>query len=178
MRQLGIFIAYVLRHKPAAAGITLDEHGYAAVDELIDGVRNTGRTIDREILEKLVETDGKMRFSFNADKSKVRANQGHSFPVDLEMEECAPPDVLYHGTAEKYIESIREKGIIKKTRNFVHLSKDAATATAVGSRHGAPIVLVVDAKRMYADGYKFYISANGVWQTDCVPLGYFAEYSE
>ena len=175
MRQLGIFIAYVLRHKPEAAGITLDEHGYADVCELIDGVKKTGRTIDRDVLENMVETDEKMRFSFNADKSKVRANQGHSFPVDVEMEECAPPDVLYHGTAEKYIKSIREKGIIKKTRNFVHLSKDVPTATKVGSRHGTPIVLTVDAKRMYADGYKFFISANGVWQTERVPLGYFTE---
>lgn len=178
MRKLGIFIAYILRHKPAVIGLTLDGHGYADVDELIDGVRKAGRTIDRDILENLVETDEKMRFSFNADKSKIRANQGHSFPVDVEMDECAPPDVLYHGTAEKYIKSIRENGIIKKTRNFVHLSKDVETATAVGSRHGAPIVLIVDAKRMYADGYKFFISANGVWQTESVPLGYFAEISD
>lgn len=175
MKELGIFIAYILRHHPESVGITLDEHGWADADALIDGVRKSGRAIDRSTLERIVETDGKMRFAFDADKSKIRANQGHSFPVDVEMTECAPPAVLYHGTAEKYVQSIREKGIIKKTRNFVHLSKDVATAEKVGARHGEPVIFEIAAARMYADGHKFFVSANGVWQTEYVPVRYITQ---
>ena len=175
MRNTGKFIAYVLRHKPSAAYVELDENGWADVDALIDGVCKTGRMLDLHMLEEIVETDGKHRFDFNSDRTKIRANQGHSIKVNVEMQSLAPPNVLYHGTAEKNLESIKEEGILKKSRNYVHLSKDIETAIKVGSRHGKPIVLKIDTKSMYADGFEFLLSANGVWQTKQVPFSYVTE---
>ena len=175
MKTISKFIAYVLRHKPSAAWIELDEQGWANVNELIDGVCKTGRFIDMQTLEEIVRTDNKRRFAFNADRTAIRANQGHSVKVDVGMKVCAPPDILYHGTAEKYIESIRKDGIIKKTRNYVHLSKDAETATKVGARHGKAVVLKIDARQMHEDGYIFMLSANDVWQTERVPIKYVTE---
>lgn len=175
MTKLSRFLAYILRHNPSAVGITLDEHGWANVDGLIISVQNAGRNINIKILEEIVASDEKGRFSFNEDKSKIRASQGHSFLVDLELEEETPPDILYHGTAEKYIESIRKKGIEKRNRNFVHLSLNESTAIKVGARHGNPVILEIDAGRMYNDGYKFYLSTNGVWLTKFVPFEYCME---
>lgn len=172
MQSLSRFIAYILRHKPSAGGVALDKHGWANVDELIIGVNKSGRQIDFGTLCDIVENDGKQRFAFNDDKTKIRANQGHSIEVDLQMPERAPPDILYHGTTEKYLDGIKQYGIIKKSRNFVHLSKDKETAAKVGARHGNAVVLVIDAKKMVMDGFKFYLSANGVWQTDNVPYKY------
>lgn len=175
MRNVGVHIALVLRHNPNVAKIKLDENGWADVDELIAGVRRNGYTIDRDILATVVATDKKGRFAYNADKTKIRANQGHSIKVDVGMEEKRPPKVLYHGTAEKYIESIRREGIKKQSRNYVHLSLDENMAESVGSRHGKPVVLKIDAERMARDGYIFYISLNGVWQTEFVPFEYVTE---
>ena len=175
MRNTGKFITYVLRHKPSAAYVELDENGCADVGALIDGVCRTGRILDLHALEKIVETNGKHRFDFNSDHTKIRANQGHTIKVNVEMQSLAPPDILYHGTAEKNLESIKKEGILKKSRNYVHLSKDVETAIKVGSRHGKPIVLKIDAKRMYADGFEFLLSANGVWQTKQVPINYVTE---
>lgn len=178
MERLSRFIAYILRHNPSAAQVALDMHGWANVDELIYGINKTGRQIDFSVLCGIVENDGKMRFSFNDDKTKIRANQGHSIAVDVQMTENVPPDILYHGTAEKYMESIRQFGLVKKARNFVHLSKDTETAAKVGARHGKAVVLTIDAKRMVERGYKFYLSANGVWQTDNVPREYIIEIKD
>ena len=175
MKTISKFLAYILRHNPSAAGIELDSHGWAEVDALIEGVCKTGRFLDMQLLEEIVQTDSKQRYSFNGDRTKIRANQGHSVDVDVEMEICAPPDILYHGTAEKYIESIREQGILKRNRNFVHLSTDAETAIKVGSRHGNPIVLKINTKQMHEDGYIFLLSENGVWQTEQVPYIYVTE---
>ncbi|MDE6301964.1 MAG: RNA 2'-phosphotransferase [Clostridia bacterium] len=175
MKEIGGFIALALRHNPSAAYISLDENGWANVDELIVGVQRAGRDLDRDMLDKIVAADKKNRFAYNKDKTKIRANQGHSIAVDVGMEEKFPPDVLYHGTAEKYIESIRRSGIKKQKRNFVHLSLDEPTARTVGARHGQPVVLKIDAKRMSEDGYKFFISANGVWQTEFVPFSYVVQ---
>ena len=174
-KPTGRFLAYVLRHNSAAAGIELDKNGWANVDELLVGVQRSGRSIDITKLEEIVATDDKCRFSFNEDKSKIRANQGHSIDVDLEFGEETPPDILYHGTAEKYIESIKQNDIQKRTRQFVHLSITEQAALNVGSRHGKPIVLKIDAKQMYSDGYKFFLSENGVWLTDNVPFKYATE---
>ncbi len=176
-KKLSMFLAYVLRHRPEAAGIKLDKNGWVSIGELIMGVRKTGRRISDRILEEIVETDGKMRFSFNGDKSKIRANQGHSIPVDLGLSEKAPPNVLYHGTAERFSESIMSSGIKRGTRNFVHLSQDVETAEKVGARHGEPTVFEVMAKEMHNDGYKFYLSENGVWLTAYVPNGYIQRRS-
>lgn len=130
----GKFIALILRHKPEAIGIQLDEHGWAKVDELIAGIAKT-QEFNLEMLEEIVRTDNKQRYSFNEDKTKIRANQGHSIPVDVELEQKTPPDVLWHGTGEKYVSSIEAEGLIPKTRLYVHLSSDPDTAIKVGSRH-------------------------------------------
>ena len=123
-------------------------------------------------MENIVSTDEKQRFSFNENHTKIRANQGHSIDVKIPMKEIEPPAVLYHGTAEKYLESIRAQGILKRTRNYVHLSMDFETARMVGSRHGIPVVLQIDTRQMYHDGYKFFVSENGVWQTEHIPFRY------
>ena len=125
-----------------------------------------------EMLEQIVAADNKQRYSFNEDKTKIRANQGHSIPVDVELEALTPPDILYHGTAEKYVSSIETRGLIPKSRLYVHLSADFDTALNVGKRHGNPIIYQVDANKMAQDGYTFYRSANGVWLTKEVPVKY------
>ena len=175
MRKTSKYIAYLLRHNPSAAGLEMDENGWVEVRSLIEGVCKTGRPLNLEMLAEIVETDAKQRFSFNEDSTKIRANQGHSLRVDVEMKELVPPAVLYHGTAEKYLSNIRENGISKQTRNYVHLSKNIETARRVGARHGAPVVLQLDAQRMHEDGYRFLLSKNGVWQTDHVPYCYVTE---
>lgn len=165
IKKLSKFISLILRHKPEEIGITLDEHGWAKVEELINGINNSGRKINMKALEEIVRIDEKGRYSFNADKTKIRANQGHSVKVDIEFKELEPPDILYHGTATKYLDNIKQQGIKSMSRLYVHLSKDIKTATNVGSRHGECAVLVINAKRMYEDGIKFYLSENGVWLT-------------
>lgn len=166
------FISMILRHKPEEIGITLDEHGWANVDELIAGIAKQYNGFGMSELEEIVRTDNKQRYSFNEDKTLIRANQGHSIPVDVELEEKEPPIVLYHGTGNKYVESIDRKGLIPKSRLYVHLSKDIATAVNVGKRHGEPVVYAIDTAKMYQDGFKFYESANKVWLTKSVPTKY------
>lgn len=170
--KLSVFISLVLRHKPDVAGIDLDEHGWANVDELIDGINNTERRIDMEILEEIVKTDNKHRYSFNEDKTLIRANQGHSIPVDVELKEQEPPEFLYHGTADRFKKSIMAEGLKPMSRLYVHLSKDIETANKVGKRHGNPIVLKVCSGQMSQDGIKFYLSENGVWLTGNVDVKY------
>ena len=167
----GKFVALILRHKPETIGITLDEHGWANVDELIEGIAKT-RTFDMEMLEEIVATDNKQRFSFNEDHTMIRANQGHSIPVDVELKKLSPPEVLYHGSAVKYEEAIDDIGLIPKTRLYVHLSKDYDTAVKVGSRHGKPVIYKVYTGNMDKDGYEFFLSENGVWLTKSVPTKY------
>lgn len=165
------FISLILRHKPETIGITLDEHGWANVEELIEGISKE-QPFDMETLEKIVATDSKKRYSFNEDKTLIRANQGHSIPVDVELEKKYPPNVLWHGTAEKYVESIDKQGLIPKSRLYVHLSGDYDTALKVGSRHGKPIIYEVNAAQMQQDGYDFFQSVNGVWLIKEVPARY------
>ena len=171
IQETSKFISLILRHKPETIGITLDEHGWANVDELIAGISRT-HEINREILEEIVRTDNKQRYSFNEDKTLIRANQGHSIPVDVELEEVEPPKYLYHGTGEKFRESIDAEGLKPKSRLYVHLSEDIETATKVGSRHGKPIVYRVFAGWMHKNGFRFYRSVNGVWLTKDVPTMY------
>ncbi len=165
------YISLILRHKPNTIGISLDEHGWASVDELIAGVNKT-HPIDMVALERIVAEDDKQRYSFNEDKTLIRANQGHSIPVDVELEEVEPPETLYHGTGEKYISSIDEQGLISKSRLYVHLSPDEETARKVGMRHGKPVIYIVKSREMYKDGLKFFRSVNGVWLTKEVPVKY------
>ena len=169
----GKFIAFILRHHPESIGMKLDEHGWARTEDLIAGIAKS-RPFDMQMLEEIVRTDSKQRYSFNEDKTLIRANQGHSIPVDVELEQKTPPDVLWHGTGEKYVESINRIGLIPKSRLYVHLSKDYETAKTVGSRHGNPVVYRVNAKQMAEDGYQFYLSVNGVWLTKEVPVQYLS----
>ena len=170
--KISCYISMLLRHKPEAAGLTLDEHGWADVEKLLEGVNKNKAPLTMEELEYIVDTDDKSRYSFNKGKTLIRANQGHSIPVDVELEEIVPPDVLWHGTAEKYIESINEKGLIPKSRLYVHLSADYETAVTVGKRHGKPVIYQVNAIKMSKDGYKFFLSKNDVWLTKNVPVEY------
>ena len=170
------YISLILRHHPEVIGISLDEHGWAVVDDLIRGVNKT-RPLDMESLERSVPQDEKQRYSFNEDKTLIRANQGHSIPVDVELPEVTPPAVLYHGTGLKYKESIDKQGLIPKSRLYVHLSGDVDTARKVGQRHGKPVIYTVDAAAMHADGYTFYRSVNGVWLTKEVPARYLSAIS-
>lgn len=173
--KLSIFVSLVLRHKPDAAGIALDEHGWANVDELIDGINNTGRKIDMEVLEEIVRTDDKQRYSFNKDRTLIRANQGHSIPVDVELREQKPPEFLYHGTADRFIKAIMIEGLKPMSRLYVHLSKDIETASKVGKRHGEPVILKVHSGQMYRAGIKFYLSENGVWLTENVDVKFIEQ---
>lgn len=170
-RDLSKFISLILRHKPEVIGISLDEHGWANVDELLAGIGRT-RLIDMGILEEIVRMDEKQRYTFNEDHTRIRANQGHSIQVDVELEEKEPPEYLFHGTGRKYMESIDQTGLIPKNRLYVHLSGDQETAVKVGKRHGEPIVYQVAAGAMSRGGHKFWRSANGVWLAKHVPLEY------
>lgn len=174
LERLSKFISMILRHKPEAIGITLDEHGWADVDELIKGINETGEEIEfsKDTLETIVKTDKKQRYSFSQDKTLIRANQGHSIPVDVELEKKEPPKVLYHGTGVKSVKAIQEQGLLPMERLYVHLSTDVETATNVGKRHGTPVIFQVNAEQMQKDGYDFFQSVNGVWLTKEVPAKY------
>ena len=176
LRETSKFISLILRHKPEEIGITLDEHGWANVDELIAGIAKT-QPFDMAALEEIVSTDEKQRYSFNEDKTLIRANQGHSIPVDVDLEQKTPPEILYHGTGEKYAASIEKQGLIPKSRLYVHLSSDYDTAVKVGSRHGKPVVYTVAAGEMQKSGYTFYLSVNGVWLTESIPVSFLRRES-
>ena len=171
LTELNRNMMLILRHKPEVIGITLDEHGWANVDKLISGIAKR-QYFDMSMLEEIVATDSKQRYSFNEDKTLIRANQGHSIPVDVELEKAMPPEYLYHGICEKYVSSIEEQGLMPQSRLYVHLSFDNNTAEKVGARHGKPVVYRISAGKMAEDGYVFYKAVNGVWLTKEVPIEY------
>ena len=171
LNKLSRFMSLILRHRPESIGISLDEHGWANVDELLSGIGEQYQ-IDMDMLEEIVRVDKKQRYSFNEDKTLIRANQGHSIPVDVELDEVSPPEELWHGTGEKYVQDIETEGLLPKSRLYVHLSNDRDTAFKVGQRHGKPVLYIVRSGEMYRDGYKFYLSKNGVWLTKAVPVKY------
>lgn len=176
LKKTSIFISLILRHKPEVIGISLDEHGWAGVDELIKGINSTDDyTVNFDILEEIVLTDSKQRYSFNEDKTKIRANQGHSVNVDVELKEAEPPEQLFHGTGEKFAAAIRKEGLKPQSRLYVHLSKDRETAEKVGARHGKPHIFFVHSGKMFRAGHKFYLSENGVWLTKSVPPEFLGE---
>ena len=175
--KLSRYMSLILRHKPDVIGITLDKHGWADVNELIAGISKKN-TFNMEILEEIVRTDSKQRYSFNGDKTKIRANQGHSISVNVELEKKEPPKFLYHGTGEKYVEIIDKTGLLPKSRLYVHLSRDIDTAQNVGKRHGNPIIYKVHSKKMYDNGYDFFLSVNGVWLTKRVPVEYLEKIAQ
>ena len=172
MKSTSKFLSLILRHKPQIVGIELDEHGWADVEELCRRVKN----LDRATLEQIVAQDEKRRYSFSADGKLIRANQGHSIAVDVELEELEPPEILYHGTAEKFGSSIIAQGLLKMSRLYVHLSSDVETAMKVGQRHGTPKIFRVLSGKMFSDGFKFFRSINGVWLTEHVPAKYLEEF--
>ena len=172
LKKKSKFLALVLRHNPSVAHIELDDNGWADVDELIKGSEKANAVLTQEILDEIVETDNKQRYAYNDDKTKIRANQGHSIDVDVELEEKDPPDTLYHGTANRFVDSIMKKGLESRGRKYVHLSMDVSTATTVGRRHGSPAILEIDTKKMSESGLLFYLSKNNVWLTEYVDPKY------
>ncbi|MDE6796532.1 MAG: RNA 2'-phosphotransferase [Ruminococcus sp.] len=173
LQKTSKFLSLILRHKPEVIGIELDRNGWADVLSLIDGVNKSGKYfLDTNTLEEIVRTDEKGRYSFSSDHTKIRANQGHSLKVDVDLKRCQPPEYLYHGTAEKYVNSINKQGLIPNGRLYVHLSEDVTTAEKVGSRHGKPVIYRILSGEMYRQGYDFYISANDVWLADFVPVNF------
>lgn len=181
--ELGKFISYILRHHPESINIKLDKNGYADVNELINAINSTEKyrnALTMERLNRIVETNNKKRYSFNENHTRIRAVQGHSFHVDV-AKVAVPPTTLYHGTSRSAYESIRKQGIKKMSRDYVHLSKDVETARSVGLRHckkqSELTILIIDSKKMFADGYKFLVAENGVWLIDFIPTKYIKEYS-
>jgi putative RNA 2'-phosphotransferase len=172
--RISKFLSKYLRHDPAGLGLTLTAGGWVPIDALIEGSRNAGFHFTREELDIVVAKNNKQRFSIDETGTQIRANQGHSVEVDLQLEPVTPPDVLYHGTAERFLAEILKSGILKMSRHHVHLSGDAQTANAVGSRHGKPAILRIDSGTMARDGYVFYRTDNGVWLTESVPPQYIS----
>jgi putative RNA 2'-phosphotransferase len=166
------FLSLVLRHKPEEIGLTLDANGWASIAELIDLAAQRGTRLSRPLIESIVAESDKQRFAISADGTKIRANQGHSVEIALGLAPQTPPEQLFHGTAARFLDSIRASGLHSASRQHVHLSTDHATAEKVGSRHGKPVVLSVASGQMARDGHVFYLSENGVWLTAAVPAEY------
>lgn len=174
IKHISKFMSLVLRHQPGEIGLVLDENGWANVEELIEGMRRRGFKIDKNSLDNVVANNNKKRFAFNENQTMIRASQGHSIDIDLDLEPVEPPALLYHGTAEKNITMIMKEGLQKMNRQHVHLSIDTETAINVGRRHGKPVIITVNAGEMYKQGAKFYLSANGVWLTEFIALQYLS----
>jgi putative RNA 2'-phosphotransferase len=170
--KISKFLSLVLRHQPEKIGLRLSESGWASVGQLIEASRERGVEFTLEELHNVVDNNDKKRFSLSEDGLWIRANQGHSVEVELGYAPNVPPEILYHGTAERFLISIKQQGLIKGKRHHVHLSADADVAAKVGRRHGRPVVLRVDAGAMHRDGFVFYLSANGVWLTEHAPVQY------
>jgi putative RNA 2'-phosphotransferase len=165
-------LSYVLRHRPDAIGIALDRSGWVAVDELLAALARHGTALGRAELEAIVAGSDKRRFALSPDGTRIRAQQGHSVAVELGHAQAVPPATLYHGTVERFLPSIRERGLVRGQRHHVHLSATAATAAQVGARRGRAVILEIDAAAMAADGHRFWITPNQVWLTDAVPPRY------
>lgn len=172
VRQTSKFLSLILRHQPETIGITLDPQGWVAVDTLLTQLAAHRHPVSRELLAHVVATNDKQRFVFSPDMQRIRANQGHSFEVDLGLQAIVPPAILYHGTVDEFIPLIREGGLKKMSRQHVHLSADLETASKVGGRRGKPVILHVRAGELHAAGHAFYRSENGVWLTDHVPASH------
>jgi putative RNA 2'-phosphotransferase len=172
LTSISKFLSKYLRHEPEAIGLTLEPGGWVLVSDLLVGAAKQGFPItDEELLQVVAEND-KQRFSFDETGERIRANQGHSAQVNLQLEEAEPPAQLFHGTVQKFVDAILAEGLKKMDRHDVHLSTDIETATKVGRRRGTPVILVIDSATMAADGYKFRLSDNGVWLTEHVPTKY------
>ncbi|MGO2339084.1 MAG: RNA 2'-phosphotransferase [Psychrobacter sp.] len=169
------FLSYILRHEPDAIGLVLSSDGWANINELIQSANTSGNNITLEQIYSIVESDKKGRFSISDDGQYIRAVQGHSLKtVDLNLKETTPPANLLHGTAQRFIESIHNEGLLSQKRQYVHLTEDYDTAIKTGMRYGKPVVLNIDSRKMQEEGYKFYQAENDVWLTSTVPLAYIA----
>lgn len=182
LNETSKFLSYVLRHEPQTIGLQLDSEGWADIESLIAGAAKDGWTLDISLIQTVVSSSDKKRFSISGDGQRIRAVQGHSTAsVNLEHVEKEPPEFLYHGTATRFLESILQQGLIAGSRHHVHLSQDIPTAIAVGQRYGKPVVLKIEALRMHLQGFKFFQAENGVWLTNYVPMSFIhqdlAQYS-
>jgi len=173
IRKISKLLSFVLRHKPEAIGIELDPNGWANKEELILAIKeHNGFAVTSDDIDKIVKDNDKKRFILSEDGKRIRANQGHSLKVDVELKEVKPPNFLFHGTVPRFLDSIKEGGLKKMKRNHVHLSADKDTAINVGQRRGSPVILRIDSGDMHLDGHKFFLSENGVWLTDNIPSEY------
>lgn len=168
-KEVSKFLSYILRHHPEKIGIVLDSQGWVDVGELLSKLAQNGKSISQEQLERVVANNDKKRFAFSDDGTRIRASQGHSIEVELGYTPVVPPETLYHGTADRFLASIRKSGLVKQSRQHVHLSQTQETATAVGKRHGRLVLLTVRTGEMHREGYTFFLSANNVWLTEEVP---------
>lgn len=173
LNEASKFLSYVLRHEPKSIGLQLDSEGWADINALIVGAANEGRSLDWEIIQKVVASSDKKRFSISNDGQKIRAVQGHSAStVAIQHTVKEPPEFLYHGTANRFLESIKAQGLIPGSRHYVHLSQDEQTAIEVGKRYGKPVVLKIEALQMHQQGFKFYQAENGVWLANQIPVNF------
>ena len=177
LKHVSKFLSYILRHNPEEINLTVDSQGWADISELI--IKAQSKTpltqkLTQELIKQVVATSDKQRFKISDDGLKIRANQGHSIKVDLQLKPQQPPAILYHGTASRFIDAIISEGLKAAKRQHVHLSSDITTAHKVGQRHGKPVILTIDAQNMFKQGYQFYLSDNHVWLTNKVPSEYIA----
>lgn len=174
LKGISKYLSYVLRHHPESIGLILDEKGWADINQLIEKSAARDIGFSREELDLLVANNNKQRFAIDPATNKIRANQGHSISIDADLRPVAPPDILYHGTAVRHLGSILKEGLTKGGRLHVHLSKDRSAAREVGARHGTPVILEINAGKMHEDGFVYYVSDNGVWLTEAVPIRYIS----
>jgi len=173
------FLSFVLRHQPEAIGLTLDSEGWTDISSLIVCAAKEGQQLDHRLIADIVDSSDKKRFALSQDGQRIRAVQGHSSQqVDISYADKTPPDILYHGTATRFIQAIQVQGLIPGSRQYVHLSADDVTATAVGQRHGKPVVLKIDALSMHQQGHKFHQADNGVWLTKTVPTEFITSFQQ
>ncbi|WP_460951210.1 RNA 2'-phosphotransferase [Pseudomonas marginalis] len=176
LNEISKFLSFILRHEPETIGLQLDAEGWADVDALIAGAAKEGHVLDRAIIQTVVDSSDKKRFALCDGGQRIRAVQGHSAPsVNLQHVEKEPPEFLYHGTATRFLDSILEQGLVAGSRHHVHLSQETLMATAVGQRHGKPVVLKIESLRMYQQGFKFFQAENGVWLTEAVPVDFMSQ---
>ena len=168
-KKISKFLSLILRHQPEVVGLSLEENGWVEVEKLIKACSDYGKPFTRKELEEVVATNDKKRFAFDDTGKKIRANQGHSVEVEIEFEKRTPPAILYHGTAEKNVGVIFAEGLKKMSRHHAHLSADTETATKVGMRYGKPVIFQIETAGMIAEGFEFFVSANGVWLVENVP---------
>lgn len=169
LKRKSKLLSLILRHDPAKAGLTLDQGGWVIIDDLLAGLAHINRPISRETLDAIVAENDKKRFSISNDGTRIRAAQGHSVSIDMAFDPVTPPDVLYHGTASRFLNTIQAEGLKPMSRQYVHLSANIETARKVGQRHGKPVILGVNARAMHEAGHAFYKADNGVWLTDLIP---------